>query len=83
MEPQEQIYCYENKKCCKKRNCLGIVATILLVSFAVVIGIIIGAAISVAILAALPAVIVLAIVLGLLFILNLILMCCKKEKKCC
>ena len=30
MEPQETIYCYEKKETkCDKKNCLGIVATIL------------------------------------------------------
>ena len=87
MEPQETIYCYNNKeeKCTKRKNCIGIVATILLAAFATVIGLIIGAAISAAVLAALPAVIVLAVILGLLLILTIILMfCCsrKKEKKC-
>lgn len=87
VEPQESIiYCYDNRedKCKSKKNCIGIVATILLVAFAIVIGLIIGAAVSVAILAALPAVIVLAVILGLLFILSLILMFCnrKKDKKC-
>ncbi len=86
MEPQEKIYCYDNReeKCNKKRNCLYIVATILLVAFTLVIGIIIGAALAGTILVALPAIIVLAIVLGLLLILTLILLVCcrKKEKKC-
>ncbi len=86
MEPQETIYCYDNReeKCTKRRNCLGIVAIILLTAFAVVIGLIIGAAIAAAVLAALPAVIVLAVILGLLLILAIILMLCnkRKEKKC-
>ena len=71
MEPQEKIYCYDNRpeKETKKRNCFGITTIILLTAFAVVIGLIIGAAISEAVLAALPAVIVLAVVLGLLLIL--------------
>ncbi len=45
MEPQETIYCYDNKekKCEKKRDCLGIIAVILLAAFSVVIGLIIGA----------------------------------------
>lgn len=84
MEPQD-IFCYDKKEQkCNKKNCLGIVAAILLTAFAVVIGLIIGAAISVAILAALPAVIVLAVILGLLLILTIILMFCnrRKEKKC-
>ena len=87
MEPQETIYCYDNKeeKCTKKRNCFGIVAIILLTAFAVVIGLIIGAAVSATILANLAAIIVLAVILGLLLILSIILMFCsnrKKEKKC-
>lgn len=83
MEPQDKIYCYDNKenKCTNKKNCLGIIAAILLSAFTLVIGIIIGAALSTAILAALPAVIVLAVVLGLLLILTLILMFCNKNKK--
>ena len=71
-----------------KRNCLGIVAIILLTAFAVVIGLLVGAAVAAAILAALPAVIVLAVILGLLLILTLILILCNrkrdcKERKCC
>ena len=84
MEPQE-VFCYDKKEeKCNKKNCYGIVAIILLASFALVIGLIIGAAISASILAALAAVIVLAVVLGLLLILTIILMVCnrKKEKKC-
>lgn len=83
MEPQEKEYCYEKPqyKCGKNKNCFGIVATILLVAFAVVIGLIIGAAISAAVLAALPAVIILAVILGLLFILAIILAICNKKEK--
>ena len=91
MEPQEKIYCYDNRpeKATKKKSCFGITTIILLTSFAVVIGLIIGAAISAAVLAALPAVIVLAVVLGLLLILSIILeICCKskdrkKKENCC
>ncbi len=91
MEPQETIYCYDNreKKCDKRKNCLGIVTIILLAAFTFVIGLLIGAAVSGAILGALAAIIVLAVVLGLLLILTIILMLCntKKEKehkcKCC
>ena len=70
MEPQETIYCYDNKekKCEKKRDCLGIIAVILLAAFSVVIGLIIGASVAGAILEALAAVIVLAVILGLLLI---------------
>ena len=87
MEPQEKvIYCYNNKedKCKEKKNCLGIVAVILLTAFTFTIGILIGAALA---LVALPAIIVLAIILGLLLLLTVILMLCnrKKNKKhsCC
>ena len=83
MEPQETIYCYDNreKKCDKRKNCLGIVAIILLA--------VLGAAVSGAILGALAAIIVLAVVLGLLLILTIILMLCNTKKenehkcKCC
>ena len=90
MEPQDDIFCYEKKENkCNNIKCLGLVAIILIVSFAVVIGLIIGAAISTAVLAALPAVIVLAVILGLLFILVIILLICNRRKdkknrcKCC
>ena len=91
MEPQETVYCYDNRdeKCNKRKNCLGIVAIILLAAFTFVIGLLIGAAVFGAILGALAAVIVLAVILGLLLILTIILMLCnrKKEKnhkcKCC
>ena len=83
MEPQDKEYYYEKPeyKCGKKRNCWGIVASILLVSFFTVIGLIIGAAISEAVLAALPAVIVLAVVLGLLVFIAIILAMCNKNNK--
>ena len=60
MEPQETIYCFNNKetKCHEKKNCLGIVGVILLALFTLVIGLLIGAALSTVILAALPAIIV-------------------------
>lgn len=91
MEPQETIYCYDNReeKCQRKRNCLGIVGIILLAAFTFVIGLLIGAALAGAILGALAAVIVLAVVLGLLLVLTVILMICNKKKerknkcKCC
>ena len=91
MEPQDQLCCYDNtiyeckktRKCSKKNSCIWLIAVILLVSFATVIGLIIGAAISAAVLAALPAVIVLAVILGLLFILSIILIICKKAKCVC
>lgn len=91
MEPQDTIYCYDNKenKCTNKKNCLGIIAAILFGLLSFVIGLLIGAALSLVILISLPAVIVLAIILGLLLILTLILMFCNKNKdkkkkcKCC
>lgn len=86
MEPQETVYCYDNRedRCNRRRNCLGIVAIILLALFTFVLGLIIGAALFGAILDSLPAIIVLAIVLGILLLLTVILMFCnrKKEKKC-
>ena len=44
MEPQEKIYCYDNRpeKETKKRNCFCVTTIILLTAFAVVIGLIIG-----------------------------------------
>ena len=89
MEQQETIYCFENKerKCQKNKNCLGIIAIILLTAFAFTIGLLIGAALALVILISLPAIIVLAIILGLLLLLTIILMLCNKKKnrkeKCC
>lgn len=89
MEPQETINFYDNKedKCSKKRNCLAIVAIILLTAFTFVIGLLIGAALAIVVLLSLPAIIVMAIILGLLLLLTVILMICnkKKDKKynCC
>lgn len=89
MEPQETIYCYDNKgkKCPRKRSCLDIITVILLAAFTFVVGLLIGASISAAILGALAAVIVLAVVLGLLLILSVILLLCNKlrdrGKDCC
>lgn len=80
MEPQEQkIYCYCNKDC-KKKDCLGIVAVILLVAFAFTIGLILGAVFGLIVLLSLPAIIVLAVILGLLFILTLIVKFCNKKR---
>lgn len=82
METQEE-YCYDKPKykCGKNKNCFGIVAVILLVSFATVIGLIIGAAIAEAVLGALAAVIILAVILGLLLILFVILAICNRKDK--
>ena len=79
MEPQD---CYYDRKPAKRKNCLCLIASIILTAFGVVIGVIIGANISAAVLAALPAVIVLAVVLGFLLLLTLIYQICKKERKC-
>ena len=81
MEPQDTIFCYDKKEDRgNKKNCLGIVAVILLAVFVFVLGLLIGAAISGVILGALAAVIVLAIVLGLLLILTIILIVCNKKR---
>ena len=91
MEPQEKVCCYDNTRHgCEykeenKKNCLGIIATILLAAFTTVIGIILGASLAGIFLDALAAIIVLAVVLGLFLILTIILLICKKNKKhhCC
>ena len=91
MEPQEKVCCYDNTRHgCEykeenKKNCLGIIATILFVAFTTVIGIILGASLAGIFLDALAAIIVLAVVLGLFLILTIILLICKKNKKhhCC
>lgn len=84
MEPQETFCCYDNikRKSEKRKNCLGIIAIILLTAFTFVIGLLIGAAIAGILFIALPAVIVLAIILGLLLILTLILMLCNRKREC-
>ncbi len=91
MEPQEKVCCYDNTRHgCEykeenKKNCLGIIATILFAAFTTVIGIILGASLAGIFLDALAAIIVLAVVLGLFLILTIILLICKKNKKhhCC
>ena len=79
MEPQG---CYENKKIRKKRNCLGIVAVILLSAFIFVIGLIVAAETGIIAFLTIPVIVSLAIILGLFLMLNIILIICKKEKKC-
>lgn len=84
MEPQENIYEYEEdkrKKDPKKKNCFGIVTVILLVAFVFVVGLIIGALVAIPIILSLPAVIVLAIVIGLMLVLSLILTFCDRRKE--
>ena len=90
METKETIYCFENKqeKCRKNKNCLSIIAVILLTAFTFTIGLLIGAALALVILISLPAIIVLAVILALLLLLTVIIMLCnkkkeKKEDKCC
>ena len=91
MEPQEIVCCYDNTRHgCEykeenKKNCLGMIATILFAAFTTVIGIILGASLAGIFLDALAAIIVLAVVLGLFLILTIILLICKKNKKhhCC
>ena len=91
MEPQEKVCCYDNTRHgCEykeenKKNCLGIIATILFAAFTTVIGIILGASLAGIFLDALAAIIVLAVVLGLFLILTIILLIYKKNKKhhCC
>ena len=73
MEPQEQNY-YCCNKCCKRRNCLGIVAIILAIALSFTVGLLVGAALALIVLIALPAIIVLAVILALLLILTIILM---------
>lgn len=88
LEPQEGAYYYEDNKhedkCSRKRNCLGIIAIILLTLFTFVIGLLVGAALAIIVFLSLPAIIVLAIILGLLLLLTIILIICnkKKDKKC-
>lgn len=76
MEPK----CYhEVKKCCFDLN-----LAILLIAFAFIIGIIIGAFIGLFVLLELGAFIAIAVILALLIVLRIIMLVCyKKEKKCC
>ena len=80
MDSMEYGYCYEQKPKCKKNNCLGIIAAILGVLLALVLGIIIWAEGASTILAALAAIIVLAIILAILLVLTIILIICKCRK---
>lgn len=80
MEPQEVYCCKEKKPCKEKVKCLGVIAVILAVLFAGVIGLIIGACISWLVLISLPAVIVLAFILGLLLLITIILLICNRCK---
>ena len=83
-EYAEYVDFYNSLKKKEKKNCFGLIATILAVALGVVIGIIIGAEFVGTILEAIAAIIVLAVVLVLLLILTVILMiCCRKPRKYC
>lgn len=85
MDMEPKCY-YEEPKCyCKeKRCCVDLILTILLVAFAFVLGLIIGALAGILVLLGLSAFIAIAVILGLLIVLRIVmLVCCKKEKKCC
>lgn len=85
MDMEPKCYYEEPKCCCKeKRCCVDLILTILLVSFAFVLGLIIGALAGILVLLGLGAVIAIAVILGLLIVLRIItLVCCRKEKKFC
>lgn len=83
MEPKcyyEEIKCY----CPKKRCCVDLILTILLVAFAFVLGLIIGAFAGILILLGLSGFIAIAVILALLIVLRIVqLACSRKNKKCC
>lgn len=82
MEPK--CYYEESKKDCykQKKRCVDLVLTILLVAFSFVIGIIIGACTKILVLLGLS--VGIAVILGLLIVLRIVMLICrKKEKKCC
>lgn len=85
MDMEPKCYYEEPKCCCKeKRCCVDLVLTILLVAFAFVLGLIIGALTGILVLLGLAGFIAVAVILGLLIVLRIVmLVCCKKEKKCC
>ncbi|MCI9287106.1 MAG: hypothetical protein HFJ57_03890 [Clostridia bacterium] len=85
MDMEPKCY-YEEKKCCYKERkcCVDLILTILLVSFAFVLGLIIGALTGILVLLGLGAFIAVAVILALLIVLRIVtLICCKKQKKCC
>lgn len=85
MDMEPKCYYEEPKCCCKeKRCCVDLILTILLVAFAFVLGLIIGAITGILVLLGLGAFIAVAVILGLLIVLRIVmLVCCRKEKKCC
>lgn len=84
MDMEPKCY-YEEQKCRKeKRCCVDLALTILLVSFAFVLGLIIGALTGILVLLGLSGFIAVAVILALLIVLRIVtLACCKKQKKCC
>lgn len=85
MDMEPKCYYEEKKCCCKERKCcVDLILTILLVSFAFVLGLIIGALTGILVLLGLTAFIAIAVILALLIVLRIVtLACCKKQKKCC
>lgn len=85
MDMEPKCYYEEPKCCCKeKRCCVDLTITILLVAFAFVLGVIIGALTGLFALLGLGAFIALAVILVLLIVLRIVmLVCCRKAKKCC
>lgn len=84
MDMEPKCY-YEQPKCCKEKGCcVDLILTILLVAFAFILGLIIGALAGILVLLSLGAVIGVAVILGLLIVLRIVmLVCCRREKKCC
>ena len=78
MEPQG---CYD-KKSCKRISCLGIAAVILLAAFAFVVGLLVAAQTGIIAFLTVPVIVALTIILGLLLIISIILLICKKVRKC-
>ena len=85
MDMEPKCY-YEEIKCCcaKKRCCVDLILTILLVAFAFVLGLIIGALTGILVLLGLGAFIAVAVILALLVVLSLVpLACNRKHNKGC
>lgn len=85
MDMEPKCY-YEEIKCCcpKKRCCVDLALTILLIAFAFVLGVIIGALTGLFALLGLGAFIAIAVILVLLVVLRIVqLACTNKNKKCC
>ncbi len=85
MDMEPNCY-YEEPKCCNKtkRCCVDLTLTILLIAFAFILGIIIGALTGLFALLGLGAFVAIAIILVLLIVLRAVmLICTRKDKKCC